>query len=93
MKRAAMNDLWEPIGSGLAFFAAILGWVWHAARLASKIDQMKDQLDKHVEDEASVWNENRRSHDKLNERISELREDLAGILWKNRHRSHQREEE
>jgi len=71
------TQLTEWLREGWAFIAAIIGWVWHAGRLASKIDNLEKKLDEHLTTSASEFKDNKEIHKYLADAIGDVKEDLA----------------
>lgn len=59
------------LDSGLAFFLAIVGWVWHAARLATRVDNLEKRLEDHFEEIKNIVKENNRTHERLEDMIGD----------------------
>lgn len=88
------HQITEWFQAGWAFILAIVGWVWHAGRLASKLDTVTNQLEKHLEQSNQLFKENGDTHKVIAESITSLKEDVAylkGNTHKN-HRSHESDE-
>jgi len=69
-------DLPQWLKDGWAFILAIIGWVWHAGRLASKVDILDKKLEDHMDDEDSWRQEeakrNQREHERIIDRLEKL---------------------
>lgn len=69
------GSFWIDIfNSGLAFFLAVIGWVWHAARLATKVESLEKRLDEHMRTTEEMYDELKLDNEKAENKLDVLRD-------------------